>query len=333
MLTTVHSAASLPLHSSCRRCSSLPLLLPIACVWPGAAALFCSDARQREANRAPPTVVLSLPERVWSPDIVWEKDDSDSDKEAGGEAGRETSMDPAETAVTDIGVTSKVVAPEDGSAADASVADASVAADPDGSCESAVAEQSDFAADDEADSPVAAPLPKPRRHGKQRRKSKRYYSKDECAICMDSFQKGEVVRILPCGHVFHKDECDEWLLKWRKLVSGRDGRALTTQCPTCRADVTLPAGDLSASATLTPVVERTVTPVVDAVTALPHYGAAGAPAEVETGAFGLDRLGARLSAAVESARNSIRQLVRGERGEGTRPAQHTERTPLVGQDV
>jgi hypothetical protein len=36
---------------------------------------------------------------------------------------------------------------------------------------------------------------------------------------MDMFQRGDVVRILPCGHVFHKEECDEWLLKWRKLVS------------------------------------------------------------------------------------------------------------------
>ena len=33
-----------------------------------------------------------------------------------------------------------------------------------------------------------------------------------------NFEKGEVVRILPCGHVFHKAECDEWLMKWRKLV-------------------------------------------------------------------------------------------------------------------
>lgn len=56
---------------------------------------------------------------------------------------------------------------------------------------------------------------------KERTKSvgKRYFSKDECAICMENFVRGEVVRILPCGHVFHKEECDEWLLKWRKLVS------------------------------------------------------------------------------------------------------------------
>lgn len=48
---------------------------------------------------------------------------------------------------------------------------------------------------------------------------KRFYAQDECAICMDDFQPGQIVRILPCGHVFHKDECDEWLMKWRKLVS------------------------------------------------------------------------------------------------------------------
>lgn len=141
--------------------------------------------------------MLSLPERVWSPDIVWEKDDdSDSDKEA---------------SATGLPVTSKV-------APDSSAAPVEVVADESAISDSAVAEQSDFAADDEAEPPVSLPKPA-RRHGKQRRKSKRYYSKDECAICMDNFQKGEIVRILPCGHVFHKDECDEWLLKWRKLVS------------------------------------------------------------------------------------------------------------------
>lgn len=57
---------------------------------------------------------------------------------------------------------------------------------------------------------------------------KKYYAQDECAICMDDFQPGQIVRILPCGHVFHKDECDEWLMKWRKLV--RLSRALQQAC-------------------------------------------------------------------------------------------------------
>lgn len=34
---------------------------------------------QREADRAPAMVVLSLPERVWTPDIVWEKEDDSSE--------------------------------------------------------------------------------------------------------------------------------------------------------------------------------------------------------------------------------------------------------------
>ena len=138
--------------------------------------------RQREADRAPPLVVLSLPERIWTPDIVWEKDDSDSDKDTptpveGGDA--VPSLPP--------------ISPSD------------------------------------VRTPPAIEVPMPDPSGSQRRKDraksgstvKKYFSKDECAICMDSFQRGEVVRILPCGHVFHKDECDEWLLKWRKLVSGR----------------------------------------------------------------------------------------------------------------
>jgi hypothetical protein len=87
---------------------------------------------------------------------------------------------------------------------------------------------------------------------------RKYFSKDECAICMDEFHAGDIVRILPCGHVFHKEECDEWLMKWRKLVSldrllKKDHR-LIIQCPTCRADVTLPFGVTpQGSIRLTPV--------------------------------------------------------------------------------
>lgn len=146
-------------------------------------------------------MVLSLPERVWTPDIVWEKDSDDSDKD-------EDTPPPAENA------------------------EGNVARKMSDSSDVAVVESSDAAlADHEGEGTDTAgeshKQPQPakkatRKRDKTRRKSKttkRYYSKDECAICMDNFHRGEIVRILPCGHVFHKDECDEWLLKWRKLVS------------------------------------------------------------------------------------------------------------------
>ena len=42
----------------------------------------------------------------------------------------------------------------------------------------------------------------------------------ECAICLEMFAKGDKVRVLPCGHMFHLDEVDEWLINKKKLVSG-----------------------------------------------------------------------------------------------------------------
>ncbi|THH26817.1 hypothetical protein EUX98_g7369 [Antrodiella citrinella] len=51
---------------------------------------------------------------------------------------------------------------------------------------------------------------------------------DECAICLEVFVKGDRVRELPCGHIFHMDEVDEWLIQRKKL------------CPVCKADVTQP---------------------------------------------------------------------------------------------
>ncbi|KAI0270012.1 hypothetical protein BC834DRAFT_819798 [Gloeopeniophorella convolvens] len=50
----------------------------------------------------------------------------------------------------------------------------------------------------------------------------------ECAICLDEFVKGDRVRVLPCKHIFHLDEVDEWLIQLKKL------------CPVCKADVTRP---------------------------------------------------------------------------------------------
>ena len=42
----------------------------------------------------------------------------------------------------------------------------------------------------------------------------------ECAICLSEFIKGDRVRVLPCQHIFHLDEVDEWLIQRKKWVSG-----------------------------------------------------------------------------------------------------------------
>ncbi|GLB38613.1 putative PA domain containing protein [Lyophyllum shimeji] len=53
----------------------------------------------------------------------------------------------------------------------------------------------------------------------------------ECAICLCEFEKGDKVRVLPCHHIFHLEEVDEWLIQRKKL------------CPVCKADVTQPSSD------------------------------------------------------------------------------------------
>jgi E3 ubiquitin-protein ligase RNF13/E3 ubiquitin-protein ligase RNF167 len=50
-----------------------------------------------------------------------------------------------------------------------------------------------------------------------------FESQVECAICLSDFVKGDKVRVLPCHHIFHLDEVDEWLIKRRKLVCSISG--------------------------------------------------------------------------------------------------------------
>ncbi|CAL1712341.1 unnamed protein product [Somion occarium] len=69
----------------------------------------------------------------------------------------------------------------------------------------------------------------------------------ECAICLEMFAKGERVRVLPCGHMFHLDEVDEWLINRKKL------------CPVCKADVTQPQSRLPHQH-ITPVSASTLLP-------------------------------------------------------------------------
>ncbi|SNX82628.1 uncharacterized protein MEPE_01334 [Melanopsichium pennsylvanicum] len=55
-----------------------------------------------------------------------------------------------------------------------------------------------------------------------------YFSTDECAICLCDFMDGDRIRVLPCGHIFHRQEVDDWLVRVKKL------------CPICKRDITVP---------------------------------------------------------------------------------------------
>ncbi|KAI6139425.1 hypothetical protein BKA82DRAFT_948775 [Pisolithus tinctorius] len=55
-----------------------------------------------------------------------------------------------------------------------------------------------------------------------------YETQIECAICISGFSKGDRVRELPCHHIFHLEEIDNWLINLKKV------------CPVCKADVTQP---------------------------------------------------------------------------------------------
>jgi hypothetical protein len=45
-----------------------------------------------------------------------------------------------------------------------------------------------------------------------------FESQVECIICLEDFVKGDRVRVLPCKHIFHLKEVDEWLIQRKKLV-------------------------------------------------------------------------------------------------------------------
>ncbi|GHJ83688.1 hypothetical protein NliqN6_0090 [Naganishia liquefaciens] len=169
--------------------------------------------RQRQRDRAPREAVLSLPEAIWIPE-QWEKEE---DSPAPSTRVREY-PEPTETNPL-------------------AQAQATTSTVPDFSPEEPTSgEHVDPSAPPPQD--TSPPKPKPKR--------RKYYSKDECSICLGSFERGDVIRILPCGHLFHKTEVDDWLVKWKKV------------CPVCRMDITAaPTAD-----TLALPAETATTPLV-----------------------------------------------------------------------
>ena len=55
---------------------------------------------------------------------------------------------------------------------------------------------------------------------------------EECALCLEPYADGELLRHLPCGHAFHRACIDVWLLDKR--------RGLKRACPLCKADPLAP---------------------------------------------------------------------------------------------
>ncbi|CAH1777298.1 unnamed protein product, partial [Owenia fusiformis] len=47
---------------------------------------------------------------------------------------------------------------------------------------------------------------------------------DQCAVCIEQYKQSEVVRMLPCSHLFHKSCVDPWLQEHRS-------------CPICKMDI------------------------------------------------------------------------------------------------
>ena len=52
----------------------------------------------------------------------------------------------------------------------------------------------------------------------------------ECAICLESYQNGQELRVLPCRHYFHSTCADKWLCE--QLMSSGE-----CSCPMCKAIV------------------------------------------------------------------------------------------------
>ncbi|XP_021274786.1 receptor homology region, transmembrane domain- and RING domain-containing protein 1 [Herrania umbratica] len=49
---------------------------------------------------------------------------------------------------------------------------------------------------------------------------------ETCAICLEDYKDGEILKVLPCQHDFHSSCVESWLTKWG------------TFCPVCKLDMT-----------------------------------------------------------------------------------------------
>ena len=60
-------------------------------------------------------------------------------------------------------------------------------------------------------------------------------AQEECPICLCDFEHGEELRRLPCGHFFHRECVDRWVLA-KRTDATRSSRPQIV-CPLCHQDV------------------------------------------------------------------------------------------------
>ena len=69
-------------------------------------------------------------------------------------------------------------------------------------------------------------------------------AEDVCAVCLSSFDEGDLLRELPCHHAFHKNCIDCWLLP---NASTSRSTAEFPSCPLCKSVVVVPASEVDSS--------------------------------------------------------------------------------------
>jgi hypothetical protein len=65
---------------------------------------------------------------------------------------------------------------------------------------------------------------------------------DDCSICLSSFEEGQTVVTLPCGHRFHHECALLWLRPVPSDIISRGACSPRTSCPLCKRDA-LKLGD------------------------------------------------------------------------------------------
>lgn len=167
-------------------------------------------ARAERRERAPEEVVNNLPWRIWT-GTCWEKHDKSKPSSPFKDSSESITTDAPTVAVTTNDLDLEQGNPEEEVTRFAETLPDDYTATGD--------------VDDVLDTDVNAPC-KPssshvdgRRNGEVLESHPWFEAQTECAICLSDFERGDRIRVLPCKHIFHMEEIDEWLIHRKKLVS------------------------------------------------------------------------------------------------------------------